>query len=199
MKAALRRLHILEASKVVFSTKGSYYDTHVEEVIREAKIGKGTFYQYFRNKEHLFTQLLELFLDEWEEYVVADIDSITHEDVASYTRTAIERTFRFFFHNETICKIYLAGGVGFGSVFEPYIHKFEQRMLDYVKNLLHLGLEGGLYKKDLDVSLVANLYLGAILRIAYYKFVLSSEVKTESEIPSIAEKFYDVAMTGILA
>ncbi len=198
MKAELRKRQILDASKKIFAKRGSYYDAHIEDVIREAKIGKGTFYQYFKNKEHLFTALLELFLDEWEEFVVRDFDATSGQDVKEYTQIAIERTLRFFFENETICKIYLAGGVGFGPVFEPYIKRFEQRMLDYVKLLLQIGLDAGNYKKDIDLELVANLYLGAILRTAYYQFILKGTDKKESDIKDISQKFYDIAMAGIL-
>jgi AcrR family transcriptional regulator len=53
MKREERRIQILESSRKLFSEKG-YYETYVEDVIREAHVGKGTFYRHFENKEELF-------------------------------------------------------------------------------------------------------------------------------------------------
>ena len=62
MKGELRKDQILDCSKKIFSEKG-YYETYVEEIIKEARVGKGTFYRYFMNKEDLFISVLIKFLN----------------------------------------------------------------------------------------------------------------------------------------
>ena len=75
MKGSLRRNQILECAKDIFSHKG-YHKTHVEDILQEARIGKGTFYQYFKNKEDLFIALLVQFLDDWEKAVLTTCEPI---------------------------------------------------------------------------------------------------------------------------
>lgn len=53
-----RRLDILMAAKTLFVQKG-YHNTTLEEVAQLAEFGKGTIYNYFRNKEDLFYAILE--------------------------------------------------------------------------------------------------------------------------------------------
>jgi len=64
MKGDLRKKQIIDSAKKLFSQRG-YYETHVESILREAKIGKGTFYLYFKNKEDLFITILDEFLAAW--------------------------------------------------------------------------------------------------------------------------------------
>ena len=54
----VRRQEILEAARVVFSTKG-FNDTKLEDVAERAEFGKGTLYNYFPNKEALFASVIE--------------------------------------------------------------------------------------------------------------------------------------------
>jgi len=198
MKGELRKKEILEASKKVFSTKGGYHEAHVEDVIREAKIGKGTFYQYFRNKEDLFVSLLELFLDEWEAYVVKGIEGLEVVGALDYMKLFIEKSIVFFYQDEYLCNIYLGSGVGFGSVFEPYIERFESRMLKYVVDVLESGLEHKQIREDLNVELSANIFLGAMLRIVYHNFVLKKHTKRSLDVEKISQEFFEIAKHGIL-
>lgn len=197
MKGELRRKQILDVSKKVFSRKGGYYETHVEEVIKEARIGKGTFYQYFKNKEDLFVSLLELFLDEWEEFVVQPNHNSDLKHPDEYIKFLIKRTILFFYENEHVCKIYLAGGVGFGPQFETYIEKFEEKMLDHVKWVIEQGITSRKIKKDLDREIAANVFLGAILRLIYSRFVVNKKHYSENEIRRMSDVFYEIAMNGI--
>ena len=69
MKGELRKNQILDGAEKLIARNG-YYQTHVEDILREVKLGKGTFYLYFKNKEDLFISILERFLDDWEEVVL---------------------------------------------------------------------------------------------------------------------------------
>lgn len=55
---AKRRL-IAEAALKVFSKRG-YQTTKIQEIASEAGIGKGTFYEYFQNKEEIVQEIFEL-------------------------------------------------------------------------------------------------------------------------------------------
>lgn len=197
MKGELRRKQILEVSKKVFSANGGYYETHVEEVIRTAKIGKGTFYQYFKNKEELFLALLDLFLEEWEEAVVSQYGAADQVGSADFLRALVGRTIEFFYRNEYVTTIYLGGGIGFGPQFAAHIDRFEEKMLDHVRRLLQQGIASKRLRRDLDIDLVANYFLGAILRVIYYSFVVKKEQHSAAELDEMSQTFFDVAMGGI--
>ncbi|MBU0992814.1 MAG: TetR family transcriptional regulator [Proteobacteria bacterium] len=50
-----RRGHIVETAFQVFKEKG-YSETTINDIVLKARVGKGTFYQYYQNKEDLFLE-----------------------------------------------------------------------------------------------------------------------------------------------
>ncbi len=198
MKAELRKNQILDCSKKVFSEKG-YYETYVEEVIKEAQVGKGTFYRYFKNKEDLFISLLIKFLDEWEEVASIDLTAIDVTNITGMFKLLIAKSFSFFQANEELCNIYLRIGPGLNQIFEPYLVRFEQKMLNYIILYIKEGIKLGLVKPDIDVELASNIAAGAFLRVDYYYFVVKkNSANGPLDIEKMADKFYQIIMGGIM-
>lgn len=197
MKGELRKDQILDCSKKIFSEKG-YYETYVEEVIKEAKVGKGTFYRYFKNKEDLFISLLIKFLNEWETAASIDLSMINPENINDMLKLLINRSFRFFQENEELCNIYLRVGPGLNKIFEPYLVSFEEKMLNYIKLYIKEGITMGLVRPDLDVELASNIAAGAFLRVDYYFFVFKKNSGNGApDIGKMAEEFFQIIMRGI--
>ncbi len=195
MKGELRRTHILESSKAIFSSKG-YYEAHVEDIIKAAGVGKGTFYLYFKNKEEIFVSLLVRFLEEWEEVVLRDSERLRSDDILEYFMTLIKRSLLFFQEHEDLCNIYLRVGPGITSLFEPFMNRFEDKMLAYIVRELDAAREAGILKENIDVELAANMIAGAFLRIDYYYFVLKKGVPVDIE--RMTRDFFTITMTGVL-
>lgn len=63
MKPDKREL-ILEAAARVFGEKG-FHQATVEEIAKEAGVGKGTIYQYFDSKDEIFSQLHQWFIQRY--------------------------------------------------------------------------------------------------------------------------------------
>jgi TetR/AcrR family fatty acid metabolism transcriptional regulator len=198
MKSALRKKQIIETGKKLFAQNG-YYGTHVESILREASIGKGTFYLYFKNKEDLFITILSDFLDEWEKGLKASLEGLDPADLESCYRTMIINSFRFFRLDPYISKIFVRVGPGLNEIFEPYIELFEQRMLDYLMDYLRKGIDNGLFRKDLDVELVSNVLVGGHLRIAYYYFINRPKNSKQKSIAHITKEVYSMVIQGLMA
>ncbi len=197
MKGELRKNQILDFSKKIFSEKG-YYETYVEEVIKEAKVGKGTFYRYFKNKEDLFISLLIKFLNEWEDAASIDLEEFKAENINDMLKLLIRRSFKFFHDNEELCNIYLRVGPGLNQVFEPYLVRFEEKMLNYIILYIKEGIKLGIVRPDLDIDLAANIAAGAFLRVDYYYFVVKKNNSSGPlNIDKMADDFYQIIMRGI--
>jgi len=70
---------IVQAAIKVFSKKG-YERAHVEDILNEAGVCKGTFYRYFRSKSDLLERACQNFLfdvgGEWYEFISTTADPI---------------------------------------------------------------------------------------------------------------------------
>ena len=70
-----KRREILQAAMRVFARDG-YHRARIEAVAEEAKIGKGTVYEYFRSKTDLFIALHEHMLSELKNYYMNELSEI---------------------------------------------------------------------------------------------------------------------------
>ncbi len=198
MKGDLRKDQILDCSKKIFSEKG-YYETYVEEVIKEAKVGKGTFYRYFKNKEDLFIALLIKFLNEWEEFASIELSEFKSDNIEELFRLLIRKSFKFFKENEELCNIYLRIGPGLNHIFEPYLMQFERKMLNYIILYMEEGVTLGKIRQNLNIELAANIVAGGFLRVDYYYFILKKNSGPgDMDIEKMSETFYQIIMHGIM-
>jgi len=61
MKSANRRLEIIRTARDLFSEK-DYYGTKISDITNRLEISQGTFYNYFKNKEDIFTYIVEIYI-----------------------------------------------------------------------------------------------------------------------------------------
>lgn len=64
-----RRTNILAAATNIFSKYG-FHGAKMEDIAREAKIGKGTIYGYFDSKESLFCEMIKYGVEEYEQGLI---------------------------------------------------------------------------------------------------------------------------------
>ncbi|MBU0558122.1 MAG: TetR/AcrR family transcriptional regulator [Bacteroidetes bacterium] len=70
-----KRNEIIEAAVSIFASKG-YEHTTLDEIAEAAEFGKGTIYNYFKNKEELYMGILEESMSDFY-YAVKEIDEST--------------------------------------------------------------------------------------------------------------------------
>ena len=77
---AKKRDAILNAAMVVFSREG-YHRAKMEAVAKEAGIGKGTVYEYFRSKTDLFLALHEHMVSELKGFYLKELSDVHGPDL----------------------------------------------------------------------------------------------------------------------
>ncbi len=192
-----RRGEILESARILMA-RGGYYNTKIDDIIRRAEVGKGTFYAFFKNKEELFVTLLTMFLDLWEEEVLTRAAACKTEGPGKYFHELIRLSLYFFRDHEDLCNIYFRVGPGSSTLFEPFSEKFENRMLEYIVTELEEGRELGFVKKEFDIDMASNMIAGAFLRVDYFYFVLKKQHINSLDLEKMTDEFYDIALKGIL-
>lgn len=200
-KADDTREKILHHAKKLFSEKG-YYSTQISDIVESAKIGRGTVYQYFLNKEHLFISLLERFLIDWENYLMElsvdeNLKVISHY---TYLKKRLYNAFKFFFVDRDRANIILRAGLGLPDHFEQKIQHFENKLISMIIADLKIGVEFGHIEKSKDLGFAANLIAGGIFRVAHY--YLSIEYDNNillKNVDEISEKAAQLVAFGIFS
>ncbi len=92
----MRRNEMIAAARTIFARKG-YAETTLEDVAELAEFGKGTLYNYFPNKEALFSSVLE---DVFQGFLTIFQEVLSSElEFEPKMRLLLERSLRYAFSN----------------------------------------------------------------------------------------------------
>ncbi|KUK10884.1 MAG: Transcriptional regulator, TetR family [Clostridia bacterium 41_269] len=92
-----KKRRILDAAAKVFSKKG-FHKAKIEEIAKEAGIGKGTIYEYFASKEELFKEMLSSISRKY----IKVFDPQSHDSAVEQIRKIIEQHFNFMLEKKDL-------------------------------------------------------------------------------------------------
>jgi len=154
---------ILKAAMKIFAQKG-IANTKMSDIAVESNIGKGTIYEYFKNKEEIFKESFNYFREELEGTIARRIFKLTDPEeklrslIISFADAVDSQTFDFI----EIIFDFWAEGIRHHD--ENKIFDLKKMYVEY-RNLIISILEEGIKKgifKDIDTTITASILLGSI-------------------------------------
>lgn len=184
------RGRILLAARDVFGKKG-FYEAKMEDIAREAGMGKGTLYLYFRSKEELYQCLLvegmRYLIDRLKEIISSEgtfedkmrriirfLNEFLQENKEFVLRMVYEAPLVGIF-NEKMKEIFTKEQKEINEVFTDFIE-------DYIK-------QGVIY--DGNPKVMAQAIVGIVMRPAFTGFLQSGNLADlEEEIMGIIKRAF---------
>lgn len=140
-----KRSEIMEAACSIFSEKG-FRDTTLDEIATTAEFGKGTIYNYFDNKEDIYSAIIHDVSNNLSN-IFKEADSVS-TDVKDFITNYTRLLFKYCFSNKDAFIIYVREIVHFTTdIFISDRTIINERHED-VKNLLIKKFESGMRKKE---------------------------------------------------
>jgi AcrR family transcriptional regulator len=149
-----RRIQILEAARKVFLRRG-YYDTRMDDIVRESRLSKGALYWYFKGKRDVFNAIYL----QWFELIIAEMDNVISSD-----KSPIEKIYEL---GVLTVSFSTEEPESFRAMLELYVQAFDDkkswRMLgSFYKDvtmrmeaLIRDGIKRGELRRDIDVQSVS--------------------------------------------
>lgn len=169
-----RREEILNAARKVFSERG-FEKATLDEIAEVAEYGKGTIYNYFKNKEELFSCIIERGINRFHQFVTQAIQGKTkpREKVEAY----IDAAFEFFEKNRQIFSILelernnLARSLNDGMLSRCC--EQQTALLQYLAQFFQEGIKKGGFKKFDSLKLAQALF--GLIHVAYLNAIREPE------------------------
>ncbi|MCM3708359.1 MULTISPECIES: TetR/AcrR family transcriptional regulator [Cytobacillus] len=160
--SADRKQQILEAATKSFSLFG-YKATTMDQVAKLANVGKGTIYNFFKNKEELFDEIIHTLITEMKNAADEALDPSLpfHKNVHRGLYKILEFRMK---HQLTIKLFQEAKEMGTPAVTEV-IGKVEDAIVKYVKDKVTLAIERGEIREcdpELTSFVMLKLYIALI-------------------------------------
>lgn len=156
MEPAERRVALLDAARRVFASKG-YHRTGVADIIAEAGVARGTFYNYFDSKRAIFQAVLEEMMERVDG-AVRPID--VTQPIPDQVHAMVERIVEAVAEAE-ISRVLLTRAVGIDAEGDSAVAAFYQRALGRLELALQRGQAMGVVA-DGDAALLASGLMGLL-------------------------------------
>ncbi|MCM8807027.1 MAG: TetR/AcrR family transcriptional regulator [Candidatus Omnitrophica bacterium] len=155
-----KRNLILKTAEKLISEKG-YTRTTIEQIANKAKIGKGTFYLYFKNKEDLFISIIDKNLENLMREIRKEVEKIS--DFFDRLKKGIEIYLIYFEKNYTLFKILLQEKPFIkGQRFETFWKGFFKKWDFFIKKGFEEQIKNGRLKdfefEDILYSLIGIIH-----------------------------------------
>lgn len=150
-----RRKQIVEAAAQSFALFG-YKATTMDQVAKIAKVGKGTIYTFFTNKEELFDEILQQLIHEMKE--IADRESTEDRPFIDKLYRVLDRVLEYRSRHELALKLSQELR-DFGTpMAKEALAKMEQELLEYIEREVRVAMERGEVKQG-DPKVVSFVML----------------------------------------
>jgi AcrR family transcriptional regulator len=187
-----RRDAILRAASRLFSRQG-YHSTSVADVISAAGISRGTFYLYFDNKDSLFLELIEQFVQRI--ISVVEVVDPSRPNPTQRIYENVRRVVDVVFDNRDLTVLVLRENVGLNPEVDEKLQRFYGFVRGMVEGALENGARVGLIRK-VNEPIVATALIGAIKEVFMHHLVIAPDNAPARE--SVAESLLDFGLRGLL-
>jgi AcrR family transcriptional regulator len=161
-----KKIKILMAAITLFARKG-FEKTTINDISKEAGIGKGTVYEYFHNKEEMINESFHFFLSQM------DLD---HEHILKENTTAAEKmkqilsSFSYFIRPETeglINMMFMFWGEAMRDQTTKNIifHEMKNFYSEYrglFMDIVVMGMQDGSFRKNINPEHIASIIIGML-------------------------------------
>lgn len=175
----------------------AYDVASINRIVERSGISKGSFYQYFEDKEDVYFYLLQIIGEKKLQYLGPTIATLTEIGFYEALRKIYEAGIKFGLENPdylTIGNRMMRDG---GTIVRRLQEKFGNQSDALFTMLLEKGIARGEIREGIEVPLVARLLMNMQMTVVEYFFEKHQEVGYSKEILSELNVFIEMVERGI--
>jgi AcrR family transcriptional regulator len=188
-QSAERRERLFRAAMELFARKG-FAETTVEDITNAADLGKGTFFNYFPNKEHILLAFGEMQLSKLQ----AAFDEMRSRNVPVpvFMRSLGARMTQEPIRNPAMIRILLQAFLTDDSKVREPMLELQNRVIGIHTEMIRIGQERGEIRNDMPPEVIANVF-----RQTIFGTLLIWTLHSDSTLLSRMENAFEVLWSGL--
>ena len=186
-----KKQRIMQAAETLFSAR-QFHEITLDEVAKEADVGKGTIYLHFADKEDLFFQTAVAGFEE----LCAVVARSTFEDITFQQGLLqmCERISRFFRQRRPLFRIIQAEGeraMGKGGSLRQRWLKRRKELTVAIAGIIGRGVASGAIRSDIAAPVLAEYLLGMLRTRA---LEMEDTPESQRSLPALVDLFVNGAV-----
>jgi len=162
MRREARRRQIMRKAEALFSSK-RFHEITLDEVALTARVGKGTIYRYFENKEDLYTQTVVSGLDELRELLERK-DPVS-APFRGRLLTVCREISDFYQSRRSLFRMMQAEEIRLSGSKGPQHSTWAEhgdKIFSIVERILQEGVREGMVRDDIPPAVLGRFLLGMV-------------------------------------
>jgi TetR/AcrR family fatty acid metabolism transcriptional regulator len=199
LPADARRAQLLDAARRVFARRG-YAAANIADVCKEARVARGTLYQYFRNKRDVLIALLDdvatrvaQVLAERPAVAVPRGARMPVALIVTFCRARLREMLAAVFADEATLRLLLRDARGRDGVVDRAIARIDDMILRAMEADIRAAQAGRLMRK-VPPKLAARYLLGGVEKMILTAIAADEDI----DIPAIVDTAIELELFGIL-
>ena len=190
-----KKNHIIQAAVTVFAQKG-YASATIADIAAEAKIGKGTIYEYFASKDDLFFAVFEWFKLQTEDAARVNI-AVLGESAAGRLNALSDSLMGMWLEMKDVFRLTMEFWAASSSSqmqdrFKANFRNTYQDFRNIVNSLIREGIERGEFRTDINSESVAAALVGT-----WDALFLQAWFEDDFDPVTIARDFLSILINGL--
>jgi AcrR family transcriptional regulator len=194
LRADQRKQQILAVAKDVFARLG-VREANVADICEAAKIGRGTLYQYFENKNDLLRAVMDGIGDRIVDTVakrptVASLPGLSGapvEMIVAFCTRRVRQILDVIFEDQATLRLVLREAHGLDGAVDQALARIDTVMLGAMEADMRAAQAAGLLRADLDPQLAARFVLGGVEKVVLTALAGDTPVDLEPIVKATVE------------
>ena len=191
-----KRNRILEEAIIEFRDN-NYDAASINKIVERSGISKGSFYQYFNDKEDVYLYIMSKIAEKKIEYLTPSMMNFSELSFYDALREMYRSAIEFALGNPDYLEIGNRMMRDNSGMLQKLRSAFSARGDEMFVTLLKKGQETGDIRQDLELEMVAKMLISMQLSIVEYYFEKHKDKGYSMEIMDELDKFFDVLKNGI--
>ena len=186
----------LIASAIRMFQQNGFQKTRVSDIVSDASVAQGTFYNYFRSKDDIFRHICTHFIDQLQQKFVERtehlFDGETADEVAQNVRHIVRDVISIYQENLDVAELLFREGIGNGGIFKEIYENFLLLFLGLIEDQVKKAINRGLIQ--VEDSLVGSVLLFGLFERSLLYFVL---IEQKTDMAKFERVLVDFVLKGL--
>lgn len=176
--------------------QNGFQKTRVSDIVSDAGVAQGTFYNYFRSKDDIFrnicTDFIEKLQHKFMERTEHLFDGETSDEVVRNVHHVVQDLISIYQENLDVAELLFREGIGTGGIFKEIYETFLALFLKLIEDQVQKATSRGLIQ--IEDSLIGSVFLFGLFERSMLYFVL---IEQKTDMTRFERVLVDFVLNGL--
>jgi len=189
------KISLIESAIRIFQQKG-FQMTRVSDIVSDAGVAQGTFYNYFKSKEEIFRDICNEFIEQIQHKFIERtehmFDGDNSEEVIQNLHRVVRDLFLIYHENLDVAELLFREGIGNGGIFKEIYEGMLSLFLELIEEQMEKAINRGFIL--IEDAEIGSVFLFGLFERSLLYFML---IRKNTDLEKLERVMVDFVLKGL--